>query len=477
MTRALAVCILAASCSNSIVLAPAVSSSGTAVYLAVSELGEIREAWVVDLASGSGDECRPMIDDPNERVLAVRFDARPDDLCLAPGCLEVEPGGEPLGEGAEVFELVHHNVSPRWVPLSSDHSELGALRVPPCDRAPSPVAELTLGGLHTCARLEDGRVFCWGAGQTGQLGDHVDWTSSPRLVSLDGAARDLASGARHTCALVSEALWCWGDDALGQIGATDRDAHFLPVRGLDPGLGVDAVAAGWAHTCVQLADGRVTCWGSNEASQLGGAPGQGSTVFPPGVEGAAQLSLGKIHSLALMPDGRLMGWGGNPYGQLVDGTTESRAEPRAAPFEAPIEAISAGEQHTCVLAGGSVYCGGYNNHGQSSATPGSIFTLSPMRGGERASLVVAGGRMTCWVEAGVPSCVGEAFAEHEAIERLEDVGLVSIGQTEMQNGEIVHACAVSSGRTIWCWGPNGHGQLGDGTNESRSAPVKVVWPR
>jgi alpha-tubulin suppressor-like RCC1 family protein len=93
------------------------------------------------------------------------------------------------------------------------------------------VAEIAAGGYHTCARLSDGTVRCWGHNEYGQLGDN---TQTSRLVpvavsGLSGVA-EIVAGASHTCARLSDGtVRCWGNNDYGQLGDNTQTSRLVPV--------------------------------------------------------------------------------------------------------------------------------------------------------------------------------------------------------------------------------------------------------
>jgi len=160
---------------------------------------------------------------------------------------------------------------------------------PPTSRGPvdvgEPVAELVAGAFHTCAGLRSGGVRCWGSGGLGQLGygstedigdDEVP--ASAGDVPLDGVVVQLATGSRHTCAVLSGGrLRCWGDGREGQLGYGDTQIigdDETPDEIADVELGSQWVTAVFigplaSSTCVQLDRGPIRCWGYNDDGELG----------------------------------------------------------------------------------------------------------------------------------------------------------------------------------------------------------------
>lgn len=235
------------------------------------------------------------------------------------------------------------------------------------------VAQVALGESHTCARRFDGSVWCWGFNGSGQLGDGT-WSDhrAPRPVMSLGErlrAESLAAGHFHTCARTDDGgVWCWGFNGAGQLGDGTRADRLAPVRvvGLPPGVMVERVAAGRHHTCALLEDGTAWCWGENASGQLG----DGSTADRAtpqrvrGVRDLVEVSLGDRHTCARRVEGAVFCWGANADGQLGDGTSEDRALPTALPTLRDVAQIALGDRHSCARLGdGSVRCWGDNDRG------------------------------------------------------------------------------------------------------------------
>ncbi|MFO0604731.1 MAG: FG-GAP-like repeat-containing protein [Polyangiales bacterium] len=203
------------------------------------------------------------------------------------------------------------------------------------------VVEITAGGFHTCARLTDGSVRCWGSNARGQLGnDRTDNSAMPVPVTGLTNAVEITAGGEHTCARLSSGeVQCWGGNSDGQLGNGSsgfgrRGATPVAVRasamGTDNLTGVAGIAAGWVHTCARLNTGEVRCWGSNSSGALGNNSTTSSTTPVPvtGLTGATQIALGVGHTCARLNTGEIRCWGLNGRGQLGDRTFEN---PRLTP--------------------------------------------------------------------------------------------------------------------------------------------------
>src|SRR5439155_1249809 len=188
------------------------------------------------------------------------------------------------------------------------------------------------GGLHTCMRLPDGTVQCWGRNNFGQLGNgDGNLTSSSVPVAVRGltTAAGVVTGDAHTCALLGDGtVWCWGRSDDGQLGNGARASASTPVPVTNL-TGVTAMTAGFYHTCALLPNGTVWCWGRNDEGQLGDGTtlGRPAPVQVAGITGALAVSGGYHHTCALLSDGTVQCWGRNLEGQLGDGTTTSSSTP------------------------------------------------------------------------------------------------------------------------------------------------------
>jgi len=152
-----------------------------------------------------------------------------------------------------------------------------------------PVVSLAVGGTHTCALLDDGSVWCWGGNRNGQLGDgtNVARLAPGAVRQLGGAAAALVAGQYHSCArMVDGEVRCWGSNALGPLGDGSTTRRLTPtaVQGLDGTAAL--LSAGDFHTCAALTDGRARCWGAGSTGELGtgafdDSPVPATVLLPP----------------------------------------------------------------------------------------------------------------------------------------------------------------------------------------------------
>ena len=291
------------------------------------------------------------------------------------------------------------------------------------------------GTFHTVAVRGDGTVAASGSNAYGQLGDGTV-TQRPSPVQVGGLANvvTVVAGSMYSVALrVDGTVWAWGHNAYGQLGDGTLTQRPSPVQvgGL---ANVVAVAAGYYHSIALRADGTVWAWGHNAYGQLGDGTltQRPSPVQVGGLANVVAVVAGQYHSVAVRADGTVWAWGYNGSGQLGDGTVTDRLSPVHVVGLTRVVAVGSGANHSvAVRADGTVWAWGSNGLGQLG--DGTVTQRpSPVQVGGLANVVTAGG-------AGV-----------------------------------AHSVALRADGTVWSWGYNAYGQLGDGSTLMRVHPVRVL---
>ncbi|MFH1436851.1 MAG: hypothetical protein ABIJ56_14180 [Pseudomonadota bacterium] len=350
-------------------------------------------------------------------------------------------------------------------------------------------AGISVGGEHACAIRSSGGVKCWGAGESGQLGNAFVLPSAVPVdvEGLGGRAVAVSSGAAHTCAVMDDAaVKCWGLNASGQLGDGTTYTAMTPVDvvGLMPG--VRAVSAGTDHTCALTDVGSVVCWGGNGYGQLGNGTTTGS-LEPVEVNGLAAdamaVSAGGYRSCAINASGGLLCWGNNSNGRLGDGTATHRSEPvGVVGLASGVAAVSNGNctvNWALLDTGDMAYwgCGGRDNF---TLVPIDVqpidfdFTAISAGNCHACSITSIGGAM-CW-GGNSQGQIGNGTTSYSG-ELVQVVGL-SFDAVDISAGgrhyTCTHTCAITYAGGIKCWGCNTSGQLGDGTIVGSNVPVDVV---
>ncbi len=214
-------------------------------------------------------------------------------------------------------------------------------------------------------------MYCWGFNFDGSLG--IGALTEPQPPVQVGTATDwvgVSAGAFHTCGIRSGgALYCWGDNAAGQLGDGTTMQRTSPRREVTASTWRQVSASGGAggsHTCAIRNDRALFCWGDNADGQLGDGTNMQRRSPTQEVTHATwrQVSAGSGHTCAIRTDGSLYCWGWNSKGRLGDGTTTSRSQPTQEVTHAQWNQVSAGGGHTCgIQPPGHAYCWGDNAAG------------------------------------------------------------------------------------------------------------------
>ena len=230
--------------------------------------------------------------------------------------------------------------------------------------SPSPVEpeglgtgriSVAVGGGHACALSATGGVKCWGRNDRGQLGNGTtaDLNTPVDVAGLPEQIAAIALGKAHTCVLtIRGGVKCWGANESGQLGDGTTADRGKPVDVLGLTAGVSAIAAGASHTCALGINGALKCWGSNRYGQLGDASLENRSA-PVDVSGLAagvdSIAAGGSHTCAIASGVKLMCWGWNAYGQLGDSTPTDRNEPVEVKWLAGTAALRRGRRrfHLC----------------------------------------------------------------------------------------------------------------------------------
>ena len=345
----------------------------------------------------------------------------------------------------------------------------------------------------------NGSLACWGYGQLGQLGNgQMTATSTQPTTVLGGigtadgtaAATDVSTGGTHACGVANGQAYCWGNNANGQLGTGDllpRSTPFSPINSV--GKVASKISAGYQHTCM-IADAQLYCWGNNANGQLGlsslttqNTPQQVPTFIGKVV---TEVSAGKTTTCAVA-DGLLYCWGDNTNRQLGRGASTATQETAPVLVNGgsnvlggkAITSITAGNTHTCAVANGSAYCWGANASGQTGLNTTSGISGNPtlLTGGTMGATagnltahvtqITAGNGFSCAIVNGAVSCWGTSTSGQTGsgtTQRTVPTAITgdaaNLLVTSVSAGDN-NACAVAIGRT-YCWGTNASGQIGDG---------------
>lgn len=397
---------------------------------------------------------------------------------------------------------------------------------------PHPDALIGYGD-HSCAIAGSSRsVYCWGANDHGQLGigntadggaTPLDVPSATRLVTDEqglpfSGASELALAAWHGCARIDNGLYCWGQRFAG---AQAEPPFSLNPDRLRPRLlgnvAIARVAAGGAHTCTLFAKGGIACFGHSSFNELGRPntddPACDAPIFYPypnlvthkcsgdiapigtTLPGVMDMASGELHTCAIT-NGKVRCWGTNGAGQLgKPGAGIAEATPLEVTIDSmltPLTGVqkiaSGGGKHTCALVSGAVWCWGSNASGELGVDPVAVpqrANAAALTGLSGVTTIGAADGVTCAVKTdGTVWCwgaddvgqLGDGVPKPNSPTPVQVKGTGGAGV--LDNVRSVspgkrHVCVVKNDETVWCWGKNDRGQVGDGSTTDAPYPVKV----
>ncbi len=358
------------------------------------------------------------------------------------------------------------------------------------------VMAVAAGYRHTCVLTGAGGVRCWGANESGQLGNGTTTDSSKPVgvVGLAGGVTSIAAGGHHSCAVTAAGgVECWGLNDGGQLGNGTQFDSLTPVKVKGLAGRVVAVTAGAGWTCALTSAGGVKCWGWNFYGQLGNGTIGNTTSTPTDTSGltsgVSSISADSLHACALTTVGQVKCWGSITSDQLPQGKTTSNIPVAVLGLGSGETAVSAGGNHACAITSShGIKCWGANGEGElgngsktDSETPLNVSTLGKgvtalavgstydFLSTHTCALTSAGGVM-CWG----PNNYGQLGngSKTDSSRPVEVSGLTS-GITAIAVGGS-HTCALTKQRGLKCWGNNSNGQLGNGSLTNSPTPVAVV---
>lgn len=299
-------------------------------------------------------------------------------------------------------------------------------------------SNVAVGESHVIAIKNDGSLWAWGRNYQGQLGNgttSIETRSYPTQVGSDTDWVKVATGDFHSIAIKDDGtLWAWGYNCYGQVGDGTVTNKLEPTH-----IGTDKdwvkVGGGYHHTVAIKADGTLWAWGNNRYGQLG-TYSLSDTHVPAQIGHDTHwviVAAGDFHTAAIKDDGTLWAWGYNQYGQVGDGTITNKMEPTQIGTGTDWVTVDAGYGYTIAIkSNGTLWAWGLNDSGQL----GDGTTMD-------RHVPVQIGDNTDWLS----SIIGAGM---------------------------MHNVAIKADGSLWTWGNDDSGQLGDGTYfEAKYAPTRV----
>lgn len=343
---------------------------------------------------------------------------------------------------------------------------------------------LTVGNFNACYILESTAMKCWGY-NNGNIGDGTtnDATTPQDVIGLTGVTA--VSTGQTVCATTAlGGLRCWGASHVNGSLNESVLANELPDIFAS---GVVMASVGGGSACAVLTGGELKCWGRNLRGQLGDGTTNDS-LTPISVtgltSGVTSVSVGDVHACALLDSGAVKCWGEGGSGQLGNGSSSSASTPtQVQGLTSGVVAISSGMDFSCALLDdGSVKCWGRGLEGQIgdafnnfvlvptqvSGLSGGVVAISA--GDTHACALLASGSVKCWGD-NTGGALGDGTT-NSANEPVDVSGLDAPVKAVATGSNLT--CVLVDINDVRCFGVNYYGELGNGTTEGSSVPVRVV---
>jgi alpha-tubulin suppressor-like RCC1 family protein len=299
----------------------------------------------------------------------------------------------------------------------------------------------------------------------------------------------ISIGGASTCAITSASeVQCWGVNHVGQLGNGNQNDSFVPVQVQGLSGAIESVSATPYNGCALTSGGGMKCWGTNHSGQLGDGTRNSSNNTANQVlgltSGVRAMAGSEFFNCALLHNGEVKCWGETYIDFDNDGIEDSSNTPVAIPgLPQDLVAISAGGgKFVCVVSVSTgVWCWGANSLGQLGDSS-NIDRFTPVRvsnlttsiaslssGQGHTCIVTNSGTVKCWGGNGFGR-LGDGTQNNSNVPR-DVVGLN--GPAIAVTAGYHHTCALLVSGTVQCWGWNAGGQLGDGTTNDSNAPVSV----
>ena len=299
-----------------------------------------------------------------------------------------------------------------------------------------------------------------------------------------GEITQIAAGDSHSAAVTKDGdLYMWGTNGSGQLGIQSNVASNIPVKVNNssstlPEKSVKYVALGTYHSAAITKYGSLYMWEYNNYGQLGNGSTTNSYTPVKIMENVAAVSLGDYHSAAITKDGSLYMWGENSDGQLGNGSTTNRSTP--VKIMENVATVSLGAWHSAAITkDGSLYMWGYNNYGQlGNGSSGNYEkSVSPIKIMENVAAVslcawhsaaiTKDGSLYMWGENS-DGQLGNGTTNN--LTRPQRIA-VNVQSVELYGS---YTTAISKDGGLYTWGYNLNGRLGNGTTTNSYTPIKIM---
>ena len=366
------------------------------------------------------------------------------------------------------------------------------------DAPRDPESQVSLSDTSICFRKAGG-VQCWGSNAGGYLGDGTfDDHYSPQKVGHLSWVNELSAGDTYFCARVADgAVWCWGENQAGQLGLgylSDAGSApqlpctwcvAMPSKVIDVNGAVALTPHGSGQAaCAMVGQGSVFCWGSNRFGEIAEQPlgSYGTPVEVLAFKGATSVAMGSGFSCGLFADGTVHCVGRNAHGELGNGSTVDSVHLTQVIGVSAAVAIACGTGAAyALLSNGDVLWWGTMSGVDGSATDAGVGVKHleavslGVTGGRQVA--TAGGHVCVLTESGV-ECAGLNYdgqlGDGTQTSRSSMAPVVGVNQVVSVATGARNTCVIERTGALVCWGDNGFGQLGTGVRgPAQTKPIVI----
>ncbi|MFA6866250.1 MAG: hypothetical protein WCR54_01905, partial [Clostridia bacterium] len=352
-------------------------------------------------------------------------------------------------------------------------------------------AEIACGKNYTLALTNNNNYYAWGNNDYGQLGDKTTTCcKEPKNIVMYGGVKfiKIACGETNSIAISTDNnLYVWGNNKESQLGNGNTYNANCPQNTTLKGIAISKIASGAAHALAVSNTGKLYSWGNNDNGQLGDCTTQESNLPQQIIlsgEKFNKIAIGETHTIALSDEGELYAWGNNSNGQLGLNSNLSYDIPQYIDVpNVKFSEVACGTDFSIALSNvGDLYVWGKNDKrqlGDNSTVDVNAPKKLEFENVKFSKIACGDSHITALSTTGEIYSWGDNTSGQVGVGTTETINLP---QKLLVNGvtfidiacRMQHSMAISSTGTIYAWGNNASGQIGDGNVANVLEPTPII---
>lgn len=331
----------------------------------------------------------------------------------------------------------------------------------------------------TAAALKtDGSLWTWGNNVYGNLGNGTDTYSLVPAKVMSNVKSYYHDYSTPAAIKTDGSLWMWGGNYYGELGNGTTKPTNAPIKVMNH---VKSVAIGTCGTVAAVkADGSLWMWGRNDYGQFGNGTTENSSVPIKIMDGVKSVKVNQLTTAVIKEDDSLWMWGFNEYGQLGNGTTEDYSTVPTKVMDDVKDIYLNDTFVTAVKKDGSLWLWSNNmmrvlyNGPQKLTKPCKIMDDVKAGFGNHHTVALIKEDNSLWTWGNNGGQLGLGLSEpvyYQPTKVMDDVKVIC--QNVYSYNHPVAAVIKADG-TLWMWGKNEYGQLGNGTTTDSAVPIKIM---